>query len=412
MGIFGGLSLLIGGTIAAAVASVTVIVASIVTAVVAAVAAVAAAVTAVISIAVTAVSGLLSGVVTLLPSSLIGIETKLALQTALQSGNIFTIATALKGAFSAFLTAIHFTTIMNVHNIAFLVSAQYRDMMRKVWGQIAEFAKAVELPVGYLETAINIARNTVLDVSSFFGRSYDLSEVVWLQDFQNLLGRIQDTSANYRKNPQRIWEDLNELIIKPAIDNKAAAQRNIFSTIEGIIGFGEKTLEDINEIRLKYVADLEALPFKWSEDIALKANLMWGQIESWRSEIYLPYISQISGIIDILERNQIIAKEKLYQLYNDLSRPADYLRTIDNMPDGLRLEQEYKLAEIVTRAERTETKEWNSHVAGEITTMEAILKALAYKPPPLEWYIPEIETPAFKAGKQTRQVETWFVGDY
>lgn len=412
MGIIGGVGLLIGGTIGGAVTAVTALVAGVVTAVTATVAAITASVLTAVSGIGVVMSNIIGGVSSLLPVNLISIETKLAFSTAVTSGNIFATVQTIGVMFQQFLTAIHFTTLKKIHDIAFLVSNEYRVMIRKVWGEIAKFAEAVELPAGYLETAINTARIVVMDVSGFLGRSYDLAEVTWLTDFKNLLGTIEDKASQYRKNPQIIWDDLNSLIIKPAIDNKARVQQNVFSTIESIIAFGEATIEDLGALKNRWTTDLDLLPFKWSADIKTRTDVLWGDLQSWRNEIYLPVINNISSLIDIMYIKQTENKAKLNSLFKDLSLPGDYLSIIDKLSHTQKMIQEDKINSVSQRAFNRDTKEWSESIEDTDSSFEMVTKIMEFKQPPSMLPYKEIQGLITPIGKQKHTQNTWYVGDY
>jgi hypothetical protein len=412
MGIFAGVGLLLGGAITAAVSAIAAVVATVITAASIILSAIVATVTATIVGIASTVSSILAGVASMLPINLVSLETKFLWAEALATKDLFMMVQVIGMGFSEFLTAIHFATMLKVHNIAFLVSDKYRAMMRNVWGELARFAEAVELPAGYLEAAINTARVVVLDVSGFMGRPYDLGEITWLNDFQILLKRIESKAQNYRRNPQIIWDDLNELIVKPAIDNKARAQQEVFTTIENIITYGEETIQNLENLRYKLRDDLNKLPFQWAEDIVQKTDLVWSKFESWRNELYLPVIGRITEVIDALHVKQTENKNNLNQLFRDMSNPGDYLQTIDRLPVMQRTIQEDKIREVSTRSVERAADNWQEKVDAETITMDKILQALEFIPTPSA--LPYKETPGLVApiGGQIKNQKSWFVGEY
>lgn len=403
---------LAGGAAASAVLAAAAAVAGIVSTVSSILSGISVMITTSIALTGAIVGQIIAGVASMLPVKLVSIESRLALKEAFISGNIFATVKAVGVMFAEFLTAIHFQTILKIHNIAFLVSSEYREMMRKVWGQIAEFAEAVELPAGYIEAAINTARTVVLDVSGFLGRPYDLGEITWLSEFQVLLKRMQSKAEQYRKNPQIIWEDLNELVIKPTIDNKARTQQHILSTIENVIDFGEKTVEDIEALRSKLRDGLDKLPFQWAKDIVLKTDDIWFRFESWKSEVYLPIIGNMGEIIDELHVRQTNNKDKLNEMFADLRYPGDYLGTVDDLPDQQRLIQEEKIAEVSRRASDREVTDWTKHTESKTLTLESVLRAIEFMPPPSKLPYVKLDMITVRPGGQIADHSTWFVGDY
>ncbi|GAI32621.1 unnamed protein product, partial [marine sediment metagenome] len=92
----------------------------------------------------------------------------------------------------SFLDAIHFTTLLQVHQIAYILSGDYREMMSHVYNEIAEVSGALGLGSGYLILLHRNARNVILDVSGMMGRSYDVAEITWLQQYSDYLKKFNE----------------------------------------------------------------------------------------------------------------------------------------------------------------------------------------------------------------------------
>ncbi|GAH59535.1 unnamed protein product, partial [marine sediment metagenome] len=286
----------LGSVVGSVVATVGALIASAVSAVVAAVTAVITTITSVVGSIVSSITSSLSAEAVHTTVTCGDIVVPIELAEATMFANLSAYITALKASFSAFLAAIHFETIIAVHEIAYLTSSAYRSMMAKVYGKLGEFSEAIGRSTGFIETAIQLARKTSLDVSSFLGKSYDLSEVVWLNDFNKLLGKISDTSSLYAKNPSQIWTDIDELIVKPAIDAKAEAQITMFATVKNLAGVAKSLDETLTTVQANFGAVVEELPAKWRNDITPIVDKISDEIKSFREGFLYPAFDKVSGV--------------------------------------------------------------------------------------------------------------------
>lgn len=318
----------------------------------------------------------------------------------------------VKANFSAFLTAIHFETIIRVNEIGYITSSSYRNMMAKVYKKFGEFSEAIGRETGFIETAIQVARKTSLEVSSFLGKSYDLSEVVWLKDFNNLLSRIKKTAGIYANNPSQIWEDIDELIIKPAIDAKAKAQITMFATVKNLTGMLKKADTMLTTVQANFGAVVNELPAKWRQDLIPIVENVEDDIRHWRDKIFAPTIETLDKVIDVVYARTSETRQNMQEIAARLAKGGDILAEIDKLPDIERVEQEYLIAGLSSRITRKRGSIFEAVVDENYQTLESILAAVKFDTPPELWFVPEKSALATPIGKQAANRKTWFVGDY
>lgn len=409
MGIIAGVAAALASVVGSVVATVGVLVASAVTAVTIAVSSVIATVTSVISSIVSSITSAFAGEVlhTTVMVDGIAIPIEIASQSVFVSLSVW--IEAIKTSFSAFLTAIYFDTFVVIHEIAYLTSSSYRNMMAKVYGKLGEFSEAIGRATGFIETAIQIARKTSLGVSSFLGKRYDIAEVVWLQDFRVLLDRINDTSAVYAENPSQIWNDLDELIIRPAIDTKAEAQITMFATVRNALDMVKQIDVTLDGVQKHFTDSLNELPAKWRNDLLPFVDKVTDNIQGWRESIYNPTIRTIDKVMEVFDSRTAKAKRDLEIVEARLARGGDILAAIDELSELERLEQEYKIAEVSTRVLRRGHNYWIRELEKHDMPLEdiraavelALEKELSIKAAHTILTVP--------VGKEAKSKKTWFV---
>jgi len=412
MGVFGALAGLGAGVLGGIAAGVASFVGGIVGVVAGALSAVVASVGGVLSGIGTIIGGALAGVGTLVSGITSAISSAVTAISNISFTKLSGWTSALKKGFTGFLEAIHFDTLMKVHDIAYLVSSSYRKQMMKVWLKISEFAAAAELPAGYIENAINTARAIVLEVSGAMGKSYDLAEITWLSSLKDLMEKINETAEKYRRNPQQIWLDLNELIVKPAIDTRSEFERGLLVTIDKVISTGKDLAEwvEINSDKIENVLDV--LPDKIKEKVEPYITDVLADIDRFRNNIFEPTVGRIEKIIDVVYSRQGKNIQRLQDLGHLIALPGDLLSGVDRLADWKRVEQENKIGEVSNRAARRQDTDWADVVEDKKITLEAVRKALEYKAPPPFWFVPEVPGIMYPVGKPPEPGKTWFVGDY
>jgi hypothetical protein len=412
MGIFAGIAAALGAVVGSVVASISVLVASVITAVVTALSTVIASITLSIGGIVSTISSALSATILQVSSIVHTATANLLAVCNINYAKLSAYIKAVRSGFAAFLEAIHYKTLLEIHDIAYILSAAYRSMLDKVYGKLGEFSEAIGRTTGFIETAIQLGRSVSLRVSSFLGKSYDLAEIVWLKNFNSLLERINDTSNLYASNPSRIWNDIDELIIIPATDAAAEAQITMFATVKSITDMIKRGDEMLTTVQLNFGAVVDELPAKWRNDILPVVEDVAEDIKKWRDGIFAPTMEVIDKVIDVLYTRTLEAKQTMQDIAARLARGGDLLANIDNLPETERLEQERIIGEISTRTYRRESELWQETVIQESITLESILAAVKFELPPELWFIPEQVGLAVPVGKQAVTKESWFVGDY
>ena len=321
-------------------------------------------------------------------------------------------AEALYISVGSFLGAIHFSTLLAIHQVAYLVSDDYRILITSIYNDIAAVSGQLGLGTAFLLLAHRNARNIVLDASTMMGHSYDLAEITWLNQYVDYLKKFNIHAINYQNNPGAILHDIDEWVIKPATDFKAGIVSNLLTSIDAAAQIITETVNDITTLRNDFGQFLSDLPAQIRDKITPYVDDIFNKYDTWIRDDYKPTLAQFDNILDILGRQQIEQQSTMSDLVARLLHPADYLREIDKLPPDEREEQERALYELTTRPLAREIEETTTIAENVSFDLLKMIEALGapYKPP--AWLIPEVTVPGRPPGAPIVKRKTWFVGDF
>lgn len=319
---------------------------------------------------------------------------------------------SLELSFKAFLTAIHFDTLMGVHKVAMLVSEDYRGVIRAVYGEITKVSSALGFGPYFLVLALQNTRNLIMDVSTSLGMRYDLAEVQWLSTFQGYLKNFAGATYRYSNNPEALFFDLSRWVERDALDKKGMF-------IEGLVTTIEKTTEAVTGVIESVVVirdDLSKLVMDLPEAIRSQVEpAIMPYIEKFDTFIidtYDPYKRELDRIIGQVKSLQDSQRLKMTSLVDRLKKPADYLFEIDKLEDWEREDQEKKLDDISGRYYRRQLSDMSDAMEPVRAELAKVRDALLRPVELLPWEGGELEAPVAKPIGEIDKAKTWYVGDY
>ncbi len=315
-------------------------------------------------------------------------------------------------SFGAFLEAIHFSTILEVNSLAMLVSKDYRQMMTGVYSSISELSSALGFAPQFIALAFRNARAVVLDASSAVGKSYDIGEITWLNHLNETMSRIAVKAKQYKNKPGELFSDLDDWIVKPAMDSKAKSQSVIIKTLGETIKAVEDTAAEITTVRSDMARFIKDLP----EDIRKRVEPMLSPIftkyDNFINSVYAPKLRTLDAVIANLSGRQNENRSEAADLIKRLKRPGDYLSEVNYMPRFERRQQEDKIAAVAMRSVSRTSDAVAGEAAGAIEQLASIQQAKEVILPIPEGFPKEIPGPQRPAAVPPTIRKTWFVGDY
>lgn len=321
-------------------------------------------------------------------------------------------AASLKISISSFLTAIQFDTLISIHRVAYLVSEDYRDTMRKVYGEIVAVSEALGYGPYFMTLFLQNTRNLVLDVSTTLGMKYDLAQVQWIANLHDYLKFFSAATYRYVKDPEALFYDMERWVDRPALDKKGEFLQGIILTLRNATEGIEAIVNNVTTIRDDLDRLVRQLPETIREEIQPHIQPIIDNFDDFIADNYDPYKRQMDNIINTLSDVQDTNRNNISGLVDRLKKPADYLLEIDMLEDWERTEQEIKVADISTRQFKRDSvvlEGYAEPVSAELERIRTAIRHITLEPLTLP---EELPGPSRPAKEEATPRETWYIGDY
>jgi len=399
-------------TISSAIVAVGAAIAAAAVAVASAIASVAVAIGSVVA---GTIGGVLAGLGITSTATVVGALNSIGLLNVISAtvfSGITVFLTSVVATWQAFANFIHLDILLKVHKIAYFISEDYRNMMRKVYKKIGEVSSKLHLGASFLIMALRNARTFVMDASTIMGRNYDLSEVVWLNDFNKYMKSFSIGAEQYKDDPGRLLFDLDNRLIRPAAELKSKVMLNIYNTIDNVVNASAEIVGHVDTLKTDIEQFVDDLPSKIRSQIKPYVDEKLEIFDEFMSEKYLPVMSDINQVVDTLTGRQSAHKLEIDGIVDQLKYPGTLMDRIKLLRDNEREREEDLLSDVTTRSYRRDVSELESVSAPTHTRLARIREALDRTLKPLVPGITELPAPAYPAGEQFDDDKTWFVGDY
>lgn len=340
---------------------------------------------------------------------LIGLANLTAVTTALAVAEYITITISF---FQSFAEIIHLKTLLQVHEIAYIVSDNYRIFMNKVYLNIGEFSNAIGIGFGFFPLALRNVRAIILDASTTLGKPYDVAEVTWLFGLSEFMETIADKGDEYARNPHHIFNDLDRILTKPAMDAKAFAMQTLFVVIEQGLTATKKVIEGVSLVSAdldRFIADLpDFVRGQWSE--ALLG--VTADFNDFYREDYRPAIDTLDGVLKVVNKRIDDARLIAFRIISRLKYPGDLLEGVDNLLSFERDKQVGKISQIANEPSRLLSEAVIQSSQSGYDTLKSLAEALGLKIPEVAWDVGELPGLSAPVFGQVPDTKTWFVGEF
>lgn len=314
--------------------------------------------------------------------------------------------------FQQILQSVQFKVILSIHNIVYVVSPQYRSMMKQVYGAISKASTALGLGSTFLTLAIQNTRNLVLDVTSMFGQKYDLGQVSWLGTLNNYLNHFNTHASKYQNNPEALFWDLAELIERPAQDAKGAFQQGMILTLEQVVTTTSMVVNKFSQIGIDIETLYDDLPAFIRNAVPDPGAVFWTNLDGFMTNSLGPVLTGLSTEIELWKGRLETAQTTVSDLVDDLRRPGTMMAKVDTLGTQERHAQEDLMAEITSRRLNRLLTDLQPTFTFASNKLEANAR-LPIPPPsvsPLLSY--EHATASVPAPGAMVPRRSWFVGDF
>lgn len=324
----------------------------------------------------------------------------------------FVAISTISTAFSAFLNAIHFKTLYKIHQIAYLISADYQRMVQKVLRQVASVSHALEMGASFLPLVLENMRFLVLDTSAMLGRSYDLAQIGWLKDLQGILTKIGKRAEVIQGRPELVLTMITDVFVERAINVRSQFMAGLLLTVENLLSASEEVITNVTTVRDRIDTLIADLPSFIKEKIQPEYEELTGKIDGFINKVYQPNLGRLEEVLNVMDLRVSDTKARVTNVVERIKKPGDYLSEIDLMDRIERLRQEDKVAEISSRRNKREVEEIYEITEEEQRKLGKISDALDKEIEPTPYGVPEVEGPARVGLGEIEPSLTWFVGDY
>jgi len=319
---------------------------------------------------------------------------------------------ALSTELTTIATALHLKTVLQIHNVAMLLSEDYRKFWQDFYAELAKVSKALGYDAYYLALVFRNSRSLIIDSATAMGMSYDEANMVWLDKFDKYLVTFSKNAEKYADNPEALFHDIEQYLEKDVVNNKTTFVAKLVTSISEVALVADATVKDLIIIRKDIDTLIRDLPDNISAQILPHVDRFFTGFDDFINDAYYPFKLDLEDRLKLFGIELGKGSENIVQMLKRLSKPADYLLEIDAMPDKYRLDQEAKITELVTRSLVAESAAVQVIANPIYMELKAIGEALRVTTELPEWSVPEIPTPSRPAGVPVEPRITWFVGDY
>uniref|UniRef100_A0A6H1ZP41 Uncharacterized protein n=1 Tax=viral metagenome TaxID=1070528 RepID=A0A6H1ZP41_9ZZZZ len=328
---------------------------------------------------------------------------------------VMTMATWVHGVYSGWQTissALHLDMLYKIHQIAYLVSEDYRLQWAKIYQQVNEVGTALGMGAHTLNLLFENARTAVLDISTGMGKRFDLAEVTWLSTYNEMLKEWDKTATQYAKNPENFIWWITQNVYRPGYDAKASAMLSIMRGVDSALGLVKSTAETLTKVRNDVMKLIGDLPEVIRKEIMPKLEKVVKEFDDFMKLTYDPTMKMINSAFAVVGKDLDEQKEKARLLTDRLKRPGHYLKEIDSLPDAERHEDELTLADIANRQMNRGAEDFAGMTnMFESLTDEDIERGIEVPEPPA---FPKAKFKPYKPLEpgETEKKDSPFVGDY
>lgn len=308
---------------------------------------------------------------------------------------------------------VHLKAILAIHNIATVVSPEYNKMVSDFYKTIAEWSYSFGAGALGVASIIQNTRTLVFDVSSTFGMSYDMCELVWINDLAAISQLLGEKASEYSRKPEQLILDLQEEIQRPKIEAKQGFLGSVYGSLEGTINLLDTTASHLEILANDVFRLFDELPdwveTDWTEDIVESSSEVIEYIESqFDTEIKAlkDYINTVWGAFVPI---QTLSRENQTYIQN----PGNLLKNTKLLVEPNKSDQYQKIYEESNQQLISDLPNVEKDIEKSYKRLESIEDALQNQPP-LKTVLPtEMQGLSYPVGsKPTKKKTSWFVGDY
>jgi len=319
----------------------------------------------------------------------------------------------LRTILATFLEMIHFDTLVALHNIAWVLSEDYRKVLSKVFKKMSEISEELFGWSLGLRVILENTRSIVLSSSAALGYSYDVNQLIWLNSLTDFTILFNEHAETYMEDPEQLFFDLEDWIEEHAIDISGGAHALIYQSVVKLTDGVHGNALELKNVQSRSRENQFQLNRLTAGNFGQRIDWNWKAFEGFKGDEYAPRQGQQEKNINANRQETAANRKTLSDLNFKLTRPTGQLEGIDKLSEPEKTDEEINLEDLSTRPFQDDSAVLAADQAAADADREkeaAELEAEQLKPAAVETIVTK---PVTKAEFKPRPpVNSWFVGEY
>lgn len=251
---------------------------------------------------------------------IIGLPAVLALSAETLAG-----IAALSAELTQISLALHLSTVLAIHNLAYMLSGDYRKFWKDFYKKIGKISKALGYDTYYLALALRNSRTLFIDASTSMGLPYNTADMMYLESLSKYLWRFSANAKNYSQDTEELFFDLNDYLERKQADLKAGFIRKELTATANITSVLTATVRDIITLRSDIDSFVTDLPPAWSRKIESLIGPIMKKFDNFIANTYKPEIKRIWDFYNVFKIVEDRNSDNIFQLAKKTDNPFKML---------------------------------------------------------------------------------------
>lgn len=361
---------------------------------------------------------------------------------------------AIKINFKTFLEVIHFKYIRVIHTILLFTHENYRIAVAEFWGSVVKISRSLGEAGNTLPMLLRIVQSSQQTFCAMMGENYETSHLRWIKrvsawdgwdamtwrgkkmSFVEMCdwidgahqeifpyGGMNQEQIDYLYGPGGVLKgkphpyigELKKynLSLNPDIfDGMSNISKILIGQTEAQLEIAEATVQKIYKMDKKIDRSVLSLGFGLGDILEKNVEPLRKEVKHFIGYVYEPAIGTILEMIKKQKREMLLIEDQIRENTEKMIKPGNLLTSVDHLSDLERLDQEYKIAEVSSRAENREAIEINEDVDLEALRIQEEWGKITTSLPLPPYTVKEAEGLIIQRGEEPRAGQSWYVGDF
>lgn len=315
-------------------------------------------------------------------------------------------------AFAIFIELINLEALMEIHEILWILSDDYRALIGQLFDEISKVSEEL---LGYGLALHFIFRNTralSLSVKSAMGIEYDVGQAMWLTEFGEVLTKFNEKAHLYATDPEMLFYDLEEWADQHVANIGATYQQAQYNAVKGALIAIKNTARDTKEIKGRLDDLIFALPGQRENAIRAHTQPILWRIDKFQFEDYPSDQKRSREMILQNREDQRRSRERISSIEWKTETPSRTITPPASMTDEERNAEYEKIEDITSKKYQDDSDRFIDESEKELEERKKEKKIEEVILPPPSWEaIKEKETFVVEMVKSKHRTSP-FVGDY